>query len=524
MIAPIVAIMMDQIRPPPPMPMRLPRKPPTMAPAIPSRMVIIKPPGSSPGMINLASAPAIPPTMIQKINAPSIVASFGRLATLYCTPLYDGGKHMFRTNSKRHNIIAYEAPRIPVFCGAVIMASIREIRRITMNFDPTDQQRRWRDLARDFAQNEIRPSAAELDREQKFPYDIIADMAQLGLMGLTLPQEYGGSGGDFVTYNLALEEISRADTSVGITMEAHISLGCSPLVAYGTPEQKERYLPKCAAGENLWAFGLTEEEAGTDAGGTRTTARLEDEHWVIDGSKKWITNSGTDITGGVTVIARTGTRENGKTELTAIIVPQDTPGYTRGPGYEKLGWRASDQHPLYFDNCRVPEENLLGERGKGFRQFLATLDGGRVAVAALSVGLAQACLDEALARAKEREQFGRSISGFQAIQFKLADMAMEIELARNMVLKAAWLRDMGRSFGREASMAKVFASEAAKRAADGAVQIWGGEGFMETSAVARYWRQVKINEIGEGTSEINRQIIARSLLAETSAKAELLAQ
>ena len=385
-----------------------------------------------------------------------------------------------------------------------------------MNFDPTEEQRRWRDLARDFAQAEIRPRAAELDREQKFPYDIVAEMARLGLMGLTLPEEYGGSRCDFVSYNLALEQISRADTSVGITMEAHISLGCAPLAAYGTAEQKEEFLSKCATGERLWAFGLTEEEAGTDAGGTRTTARLDGGEWIVDGSKKWITNSGTEITGGVTVIARTGTRENGKPELTAIIVPQDTPGYTRGPAYEKLGWRASDQHPLYFEDCRVPERNLLGERGKGFRQFLATLDAGRVAVAALSVGLAQACLDEALARAKERQQFGRSISEFQAIQFKLADMAMEIELARNAVLKAAWLRDEGRPFGREASMAKVFASEAAKRAADQAVQIWGGEGFMETSAVARYWRQVKINEIGEGTSEINRQIIARSLLSESA--------
>jgi short-chain 2-methylacyl-CoA dehydrogenase len=348
-------------------------------------------------------------------------------------------------------------------------------------------------------------------------------MGSLGLMGLSLPEEYGGSGGDFVAYNLALEEISRADTSVGITMEAHISLGCAPIAAYGTQEQKEQFLPRCATGENLWAFGLTEEEAGTDAGGTQTTAKLEGGEWVVNGSKKWITNSGTDITGGVTVIARTGTRENGRPELTAILIPQNTQGYTRGPAYEKLGWRASDQHPLYFEDCRVPEENLLGERGRGFHQFLATLDGGRVAVAALSVGLARACFDEALARAKEREQFGRSISEFQAIQFKLADMAMEIELARNMVLKTAWLKDQGRSFGREASMAKVFASEAAKRAADGAVQIWGGEGFMETSAVARYWRQVKINEIGEGTSEINRQIIARSLLKESSAKAELLA-
>ncbi|HEX5699961.1 MAG TPA: acyl-CoA dehydrogenase family protein, partial [Rubrobacter sp.] len=308
------------------------------------------------------------------------------------------------------------------------------------------------------------------------------------------------------------------------TMEAHISLGCAPIAAYGTQEQKEKFLSRCATGENLWAFGLTEEEAGTDAGGTRTTAELDGGEWVVNGSKKWITNSGTGITGGVTIIARTGTRENGTPELTAILIPQDTPGYTRGPSYEKLGWRASDQHPLFFEACRVPAENLLGERGKGFNQFLATLDAGRVAVAALSVGLAQACFDEALARARQRKQFGRSISAFQAIQFKLADMAMEIELSRNMVLKAAWLKDQGRPFGREASMAKVFASEAAKRAADGAAQIWGGEGFMEASAVARYWRQVKINEIGEGTSEINRQIIARSLLNENSAKAELLAQ
>ena len=389
-----------------------------------------------------------------------------------------------------------------------------------MNFDPTDEQKRWRDLARDYAQGEIRPRAARLDKEQKFPYGIVAEMAQLGLMGMTIPEEYGGSGGDFVSYNLALEEICRADTSVGITMEAHTSLGCSPFVAFGTPEQKEHYLGEMIrGGERLWAFGLTEENAGTDAGGTQTTAELKEGSWVVNGSKKWITNGGTDITGGVTAIARTGTRENGKPELTAIIIPQDTPGYTRGPGYEKTGWRASDQRPLYFEDCRVPEKNVLGERGRGFVQFLQTLDGGRVAVAALSVGLAQACLDEALERARERRQFGRAIAEFQAIQFKLADMAMEIELARNMVLKAAWLKDKDRPFGREASMAKVFASETAKRAADQAIQIHGGEGFMETSAVARYWRQVKINEIGEGTSEINRQIIARSLLKEECAKA-----
>ncbi|MDP8940725.1 MAG: acyl-CoA dehydrogenase family protein [Actinomycetota bacterium] len=385
-----------------------------------------------------------------------------------------------------------------------------------MNFDLTENQVRWRSLARDFATSEIRPRAEQLDREQKFPYDIISALANLGLMGLTLPKEYGGSGGDFVGYCLALEEISRADTSVGITMEAHISLGCAPLADFGTDRQKDEFLRPCAGGERLWAFGLTEEHAGTDAGGIQTTAELKSGEWIINGSKKWITNSGTDITAGVTIIARTGERPNGKPELTALIVPQDTPGYTRGPEYEKLGWRASDQHPLYFESCRVPEGNLLGERGAGFKQFLQTLDGGRVAVGALSVGLAQACLDEALSRAKEREQFGKSIAEFQAIQFRLADMAMEVELARNMVLKAGWLKDRGKPFSREASMAKVFASEAAKRAADGATQIWGGEGFMEGSAVARYWRQVKINEIGEGTSEINRQIIARSLLSESA--------
>ena len=392
-----------------------------------------------------------------------------------------------------------------------------------MNFDLTEEQKRWRDLAREYAQEEIRPRAARLDKEQKFPYDIVARMTELGLMGMTIPEEYGGSGGGFVAYNLALEEICRADTSVGITMEAHISLGCSPLVDFGTQEQKEHLLGEVIqGGQKLWAFGLTEENAGTDAGGTETTAELVDGQWVVNGSKKWITNSGTDITGGVTAIARTGSRENGKPELSAIIIPQDTPGYTRGPGYEKTGWRASDQRPLYFEDCRVPEENLLGERGRGFEQFLQTLDAGRVAVAALSVGLAQACLDEARVRAKEREQFGKAIAEFQIVQFKLADMAMEIELARNTVLKAAWLKEEGRAFGREASIAKVFASETAKRAADQAVQIHGGEGFMETSAVARYWRQVKINEIGEGTNEVNRQLIAHSLFEESPEEAKMV--
>lgn len=381
-----------------------------------------------------------------------------------------------------------------------------------MNFDLTPEQQRWRDLARDFAQSAIRPRAEQLDRDQQFPYDLIAELARLGLMGLTVPEEYGGSGGDFISYCLAIEELSRADVSVGITMEAHVSLGCAPLVTFGTPEQRERFLRPVARGERLWAFGLTEEHAGTDAGGTETTAEPRDGGWLLNGAKQYITNSGTDITAGVTVIARTGTRPDGRPELTAFLVPQETPGYTRGPAYEKLGWRASDQHPLSFQDCLLPTENLLGQRGAGLRQFLQTLDGGRVAVGALSVGLAQACFDEALAHAKQRRQFGRPIADFQAIQFKLADMAMEIELARTMVHKAAWLKDQGRPFSSEASMAKVFASETAKRAADQAAQIHGGAGFMWASPVARYWRQVKINEIGEGTSEINRQIIARNLL------------
>jgi butyryl-CoA dehydrogenase len=391
-----------------------------------------------------------------------------------------------------------------------------------MDFDLTGEQRRWRDLARDFAQAEIRPRAETLDREARFPYDLIGRMFDLGLMGLSLPAEYGGSGGDFLSFCLALEEISQADTGIAITMEVQVTLGCGMLATYGTPAQRERLLAPCLTGGRLWAFGLTEEQAGTDAGNPATTAALEGGRWMVNGSKRYITSSGTEITAGITVLARTGWREprpdgTPRPELSAILVPRGTPGFTCGPAYDKLGWRTANQHPLSFADCAVPEENLLGERGAGFRQFLEALDGGRVAMGALSVGLAQACLDEALAHARRRRQFGRSLAEFQAIQFKLADMAMEIELARTMVLKAAWLRQLGRPHHREASMAKVFASETAKRAADQACQILGGEGFMWASPVARYWRQVKINEIGEGTSEINRQIIARDLLAEPAA-------
>jgi butyryl-CoA dehydrogenase len=392
-----------------------------------------------------------------------------------------------------------------------------------MDFDLTAEQRHWRDLARDIADGEIAPVAERLDREQAFPYPIIHRLAELGLLGLTLPQEYGGSGGDFVSYCLALEEIGRADSSVAVTMEAHISLGCTPIATYGSPFQKELFLTPGASGHHLWAFGLTEENAGTDASGIETTAELVNGQWILNGGKKYITNGGTAITGGVTVIARTGTRPDGRSELSMILVPQATAGFTRGEAYVKIGWRAADQHPLYFSDCQVPKHNLLGGRGAGLRQALETLDGGRIAVAAMAVGLAQACLDAGLGHARRRRQFGQPIAEFQAIQFKLADMATDIELARNLVLKAAWLRDHARPYSREASMAKVFASEAAKRAADAACQIHGGEGFLEASPVARYWRQVKINEIGEGTSEINRQIIAKSLLREADAVEKRLA-
>jgi short-chain 2-methylacyl-CoA dehydrogenase len=383
-----------------------------------------------------------------------------------------------------------------------------------VEFDLSPEQRRWRDLAWEFARDEIKPVAEQLDREQKFPYDIVARMSDLGLLGLSLPEDWGGSGGDLISYCLAVEEVARADTSVAITMEAHISLGCSPIANFGTVAQKERFLAPCARGKKLWAFGLTEENAGTDAGGIETTATQTAAGWVVDGTKKYITNSGTEITAGVTVIARTGTRDDGRAELSAFLLPRETLGFSWGEPYVKLGWRAADQHPLRFAGCEIPDDYRLGPRGAGLRQSLQTLDGGRIAVAALSTGLAQACLDEALVHATRRHQFGKSLAEFQAIQFKLADMAMEIELARTMVHKAAWLRDHERPHSREASIAKVFASETAKRAADQAFQIHGGAGFLEASPIARYWRQVKINEIGEGTSEINRQIIAKSVLRE----------
>ena len=381
----------------------------------------------------------------------------------------------------------------------------------TLDFSLNEEQLAIRDTCREFAQQEIKPLAEEMDRTGAFPYKLVRKMADLGLLGLPFPEEYGGAGADFLSYCLAIEEISRADVSIGITMEAHTSLGASPFYHFGSKEQKERFLVPLARGEQLWAFGLTEPEAGSDSGGTQTRAVLQNGYWHINGSKSFITNAGTDMTGGVTITAVTGMLPDGCKEITNIIVPKSTPGYIIGNPYKKMGWKASDTRPLNFEDCVIPEHNILGQRGDGFKQFMQILDAGRIAIAALSVGLAQACLDEALSYAKERKQFGQPISKFQVTQFKLADMDTEIELARLMYYKAAWLHMQGKPYSREASMAKLFASETAKCAADQAVQIHGGYGFMDEYPVSRYWRSVKVNEIGEGTSEVQRMVIAKYL-------------
>ncbi len=385
-----------------------------------------------------------------------------------------------------------------------------------MNFDLTDEQRAVRELCREFARDVVAPAAEELDRAHRFPTQIVRQMGEMGLFGLPFGEEYGGAGSDFLSYCIAIEEIGRADAGVGITLEAAVSLGASPIHDFGTEEQKQTYLPDLLAGRKLWSFGLTEPEAGSDAGATQTRAELVNGEWVINGAKQFITNSGTEISAGVTISALTGKRDgSSRGEISAILVPAGTPGYEVLPAYRKLGWHSSDTHPLAFDDCRVPEVNLLGKRGGGYGQFLHTLTGGRVAIAALSVGLAQACLDASLAYANARKAFGRHISSFQAIQFKLADMATEVELARLITYRAAVAYQQAVETTGEvrklAAMAKLYASEASKRAADQAVQIHGGYGFIEDYPVARYWRDVKINEIGEGTSEIQRILIAREL-------------
>ena len=377
-----------------------------------------------------------------------------------------------------------------------------------LNFDLTGEQAAIAKLAREFADGAVAPGAGRRDKTGEFPLDLVKQMGSLGFFGIPFSEAYGGMGGDTVSYALAVEEISRADASLGITLAAHCSIGMGPVYYFGTEEQKLRWLPAAARGESLASFGLTEPGAGSDSAGTKTTASRDGDHYVINGSKSFITNAyycGYIVCTAVTEPAK------GHKGISAFIVPNPTEGFSIGPAYEKMGLHSSDTRPLYFDNVRVPAENLLGSEGEGFRQFMVTLDGGRISIGAMAVGIAQAALDASLKYAKERVQFGQSISKFQAIQFKLADMAMEVELARTMVLKAAWLKDQGRPFTREGAMAKLFASEAAVRAANQAIQIHGGSGYMEDFPVSRFWRDAKLTEIGEGTSEIQRIVIAKQL-------------
>jgi alkylation response protein AidB-like acyl-CoA dehydrogenase len=375
-----------------------------------------------------------------------------------------------------------------------------------VNLDLTEEHGLVRRTVRDFAEQRVAPLAEELDREGRFPYELVAELADLGLMGMTIPEQYEGAGADTVSYAIAVEELTRVDSSVAITLAAHHSLGTLPIFYFGNEEQKRGWLPDLASGRKLAAFGLTEPGAGSDAGATRTTAELRDGKWIVNGSKMFITNAGTDITACVTITARTG-----DDEVSNIVVPNGTPGYTISAPMKKLGWRASDTRELAFENVAVPEENLLGPRGEGFRQFLEILDGGRISVAAMGVGLAQGAYDLAYSYAKERRQFGQPIARFQAVQFQLADMATEIEAGRALVYKAAWLKDQGRPFAREAAMAKLYTGLLSNRAANAALQIHGGYGFMDEYPISRLFRDQKILEIGEGTNEVQRMVIARHL-------------
>ncbi|MFD2082134.1 butyryl-CoA dehydrogenase [Actinopolymorpha cephalotaxi] len=383
-----------------------------------------------------------------------------------------------------------------------------------MTFELSPEHETFRAVVGDFARAEIAPHAARWDEAHHFPVEAVAAMGKLGLFGLVVPEEYGGSGADFTSLCVAIEEIGRVDQSMGLTLEAAVGLGIGPILAWGTDEQKARWLPDLATGQALAGFGLTEAEAGSDAGATRTRARLDGDSWVIDGGKQFITNSGTPLTSLVTVTARTGQADDGSPEISAIIVPSGTPGFTVEPAYRKLGWHASDTHPLSFADCRVPADHLLGERGSGFRQFLATLDEGRIAIAALATGLAQGCLDEATEYARTRIAFGRPIGVNQGLSFQLADLRVAVEASRLLTYKAAAMKDAGRpaaELKQAAAMAKLFATEAAVTATRTATQVFGGYGFMEEYPVARFYRDAKILEIGEGTSEIQRMVIARSL-------------
>lgn len=377
-----------------------------------------------------------------------------------------------------------------------------------MNFDLTDEQQMIRKMMREFSDEVVAPGAIERDRTKEFPIGIFKQLADMGMMGLPFPEEFGGAGADTMSFAIVTEELSRGCASTGITYSAHISLGGAPLNLFGTEEQKKKYLTPICTGESFGAFGLTEPNAGSDAGGTQTTAKEEGDEFIINGSKVYITNASHAKHLALTAITRS---ENGQKEISAIIVPTDAEGFTVIDNYEKMGLNASNTTELVLENVRVPKENLLGKRGDGFKQFLVTLDGGRIGIGAMAVGIAQAAFERALKYSKERKQFGKTLSEFQITQFKLADMAMKIELARNMVYKAAWLKDQGRPFTKEAAMCKLYASEIAMEVADEAIQIHGGYGYMKEYEVERYMRDAKLLEIGEGTSEVQRMVIARQI-------------
>ncbi|HWG83156.1 MAG TPA: acyl-CoA dehydrogenase family protein [Gaiellales bacterium] len=377
---------------------------------------------------------------------------------------------------------------------------------MTLGYDLSDQHAQLRETVRAFAEGQLAPVAEELDREGRFPAELVQAAAELGLLGIPLPESAGGSGFDTVAYAIAIEELARVDSSFAITVAAHTSLGTMPIHLFGSDQQKQRWLDELASGRGLGAFGLTEAGAGSDAGATRTTARLDGGEWVIDGSKMFITNAGTPLSKLVTITARTG-----PDEVSNIVVDNGTAGYDQSQPLKKMGWRSSDTRELTFTGCRVPEQNLLGPRGEGFRQFLEILDGGRISVAALGLGMAQGAFDMGLSYARQREQFGRPIGSFQAIQFKLADMATEVEAARNLVYKAAWLKDQGRPFAQQAAIAKLYTGELARRACNESLQIHGGYGFMDEYPISRFYRDAKVLEIGEGTNEVQRLVIARGL-------------
>jgi butyryl-CoA dehydrogenase len=384
------------------------------------------------------------------------------------------------------------------------------------SYELSSEHETFRKSVREFALAEIAPHAARWDRDHHFPTDVVRQMGELGLMGLAAPEEFGGMGsdGDFTSLCVAIEEIGRVDQSMGITLEAAVGLGINPILTFGTNEQKEQWLPDLVAGRTLAGFGLTEPGAGSDAGATRTKAELVDGEWVVNGAKQFITNSGSEITSVVTVTARTGTREDGRAEVSTIIVPSGTPGFTAEPAYDKLGWHASDTHPLTFVDARVPEANLLGERGRGFAQFLATLDDGRVAIAALAVGCIQACLDMSVEYAGQRTTFGKPIGAKQGVAFQVADLEVMLEASRMLTYRAAAMKDAGRpmkQFKQAAAIAKLYATESAVTATRIATQVFGGYGFMEEYPVTRFYRDAKVLEIGEGTSEVQRMLIARGL-------------